>query len=211
VTDRLPASADGIARAVEVLGRGGIVAFPTDTVYGLAVGWDRVDRLDAMYAMKRRPAEKQIAALISGLEQATTGGWVADARAMRLTERFWPGPLTLVLSGSTGPAGETQGFRVPDHPVALDLIRAAGPLLATSANVSGEPDTLDADDVLIAFATQQSELDVVIDGGRVPGGIASTVVDLTVTPARILRDGPITRDDLAAVLELARGPLGPIS
>jgi tRNA A37 threonylcarbamoyladenosine synthetase subunit TsaC/SUA5/YrdC len=92
---------------------------------------------------------------------------------------------------------------VPDHPVALDLIRATGPLLATSANLSGEPDTLDADDVLIAFATQQSELDAVVDGGRVPGGVGSTVIDLTVSPARILREGPITREALAQVLELA--------
>jgi L-threonylcarbamoyladenylate synthase len=203
VTDRLSASSEGIAQAAEILRRGGIVAIPTDTVYGLAVSWERTDRLGALYAMKRRPPEKQIAALISDLEQATSAGWVADARALRLTERFWPGPLTLVLGGATGPSGATQGFRVPDHPVALDLIRAAGPLLATSANLSGEPDTLDADDVLIAFATQQSELDAVVDGGRVPGGVGSTVIDLTVSPARILREGPITREALAPILELA--------
>jgi L-threonylcarbamoyladenylate synthase len=203
VTDRLSASSEGIAQAADILRGGGIVAIPTDTVYGIAVSWARADRLGALYAMKRRPPEKQIAELISDLEQATSAGWVADARALRLTERFWPGPLTLVLGGSTGPSGATQGFRVPDHPVALDLIRAAGPLLATSANLSGEPDTLDADDVLIAFATQQSELDAVVDGGRVPGGVGSTVIDLTVSPARILREGPITREALAPILELA--------
>jgi L-threonylcarbamoyladenylate synthase len=203
VTDRLTPGPDGIARAVEILRLGGVVAMPTDTVYGLAVSWERADRLPALYALKRRPPEKQIAALISGLEHAVAGGWAADGRAMRLAGRYWPGPLTLVLGGSVGPSGPSQGFRVPDHPVALDLIGAAGPLLVTSANLSGEPDTLDADDVLVAFATQQSELNAVVDGGRVPGGIASTVIDLTVSPARIVRDGPITRDQLLRIIELA--------
>ena len=80
--------------------------------------------------------------------------------------------------------GETSAFRVPDHPVALALIAAPDPLLATSANVSDQPDTLGADEVLIAFATQQDELDAVVDGGPVPGGVPSTVIDLSVTPAR---------------------------
>lgn len=202
MTDRLPPTPEGLAGAVEILRRGGVVAIPTDTVYGLALSWERADRLPALYALKRRPPEKQIAALIAGLEQATADGWIADARATSLAASFWPGPLTLVLSGSSGPSGDTQGFRVPDHAVALDLIRAAGPLLATSANLSGEPDTLDADDVLIAFATQQSELEAVIDGGRVPGGTGSTVVDLTVSPARVLREGPIDRRRLEALVEL---------
>lgn len=202
MTDRLLPTPEGMARAIGILRRGGVVAIPTDTVYGLAVSWERADRLPTLYALKRRPPEKQIAALIAGLEQATADGWQADARATSLAERFWPGPLTLVLGGSTGPSGATQGFRVPDHVVALDLIRAAGPLLATSANLSGEPDTLDADDVLVAFATQQSELEAVIDGGRVPGGIGSTVVDLTASPARILREGPIDRAALEAFVDL---------
>jgi tRNA A37 threonylcarbamoyladenosine synthetase subunit TsaC/SUA5/YrdC len=90
--------------------------------------------------------------------------------------------------------------------VALDLIRSAGPLYATSANVSDEPDTLDADDVLIAFATQPDGLDAVVDGGRVPGGVASTVVDLSVGPARVLRTGPVSADVLASVVSLAMEP-----
>ena len=87
--------------------------------------------------------------------------------------------------------------------MALALIGAAGPILTTSANRSGEPDTLGADEVLIAFATQQDELAAVVDGGPVPGGIPSTVLDLTVTPARIVRDGPITRDVPARIITLA--------
>jgi L-threonylcarbamoyladenylate synthase len=203
VTERLAADAEGIARATRVLSDGGLVAFPTDTVYGVAVTWAHADRLAALYALKQRPAEKQIAALVADLGQVASVGWMPDDRAVALAGRFWPGPLTLVLGGATGPSGPTQGFRAPDHPVALALIRAAGPLLATSANRSGEPDTLDADDVMIAFATQQDALDAVVDGGRVPGGLASTVLDLTVTPARIVREGPLTRDDVAGVVVVA--------
>jgi tRNA A37 threonylcarbamoyladenosine synthetase subunit TsaC/SUA5/YrdC len=91
---------------------------------------------------------------------------------------------------------------VPDHAVALELIRRTGPLLTTSANMSGEPDTLDADDVLIAFATSADRLAAVVDGGRVPGGSPSTVLDLTVSPARILRDGPLGAEDLAPFIDL---------
>jgi tRNA A37 threonylcarbamoyladenosine synthetase subunit TsaC/SUA5/YrdC len=86
--------------------------------------------------------------------------------------------------------------------VALSLIRATGPIFATSANVSDQPDTLGADEVLIAFATDQDALAAVVDGGAVPGGVPSTVLDLSVTPARILRAGPVTAEQLAQVLEL---------
>jgi L-threonylcarbamoyladenylate synthase len=126
--------------------------------------------------------------------------WAVDERARLLAARFWPGALTMVLPPADG--GETQAFRAPDHDVALALIAAAGPLLTTSANISHEPDTLDADDVLIAFATQADELAAVVDGGRVPGGVPSTVVDLTADPALLLREGPVTRDAIAAVVAI---------
>ena len=199
MTDQLPPTADGISRAAELLADGAVVAFPTDTVYGVGVAANRPDRLEALFAMKRRPADRRIPMLVAGLEQAIGLGAAIDDRARALAGRFWPGGLTIVL-----PRGDdTQAFRVPDHPVALAIIRAAGPLLATSANVSDEPDTLGADEVLIAFATQQDELAAVVDGGPVPGGVASTVIDLSVTPARVLREGPIGRAQLEEVVELA--------
>jgi L-threonylcarbamoyladenylate synthase len=199
MTDRLPATPDGIVRAAELLLAGEVVALPTDTVYGVGVAASRRDRLDALFALKRRPIDRRIPLLVTDLAQAADAGFVPDDRARAITARFWPGALTIVLAGDAG----TQAFRAPDHPVALELIRAAGPIYATSANVSDEPETLGADEVLIAFATQQDELAAVVDGGAVPGGVASTVVDLSVEPARILREGPVTRDELAALVALA--------
>jgi len=200
MTDQLPPTPDGLARAAELLRDGRVVAFPTDTVYGVGVSAALPDRLDALFALKQRPADKRIPILVTDLAQAIGAGWDADERAQRLSERFWPGALTLVLSS---PAGETQAFRAPSHPLTLDLIRRTGPILATSANRSGEPDTLGADEVLIAFATQQDELAAVVDGGSVPGGVPSTVLDLSVEPARILREGPLRREQLAEAVELA--------
>jgi L-threonylcarbamoyladenylate synthase len=200
VTDVLPPTPEGLERAAELLRAGEMVAFPTDTVYGVGVPAARPERIDALLALKQRPAEKRIPILVADLAQAVDAGWEADDRAHLLSDRFWPGALTLVLAS---PNGETQAFRAPDHAVALDLIRRTGPILATSANRSGEPDTLGADDVLIAFATQQDELAAVVDGGVVPGGVASTVLDLSVTPARVLREGPIGRERLAEIIELA--------
>jgi L-threonylcarbamoyladenylate synthase len=198
VTDRLSADPAGIARAAELLRSGQVVAFPTDTVYGVGIAASMPARVDALFALKARPPDRRIPILVVDLDQARGSGARPDERAMALADAFWPGPLTLVLATDEG----TQAFRAPDHPVALELIRTAGPLFATSANVSDEPDTLGADEVLIAFATRQDELSAVVDGGAVPGGIASTVLDVSTDPARILREGPIGRDALEALITL---------
>ena len=197
MTDVLATTEDGIAKGAALLQAGELVAFPTDTVYGVGVAASRPDRLASIFDLKNRPLDKRIPILVSDLSQVDR--YEVDDRARALAARFWPGALTLILRG----ADESQAFRAPDHPVALALIRAAGPLLVTSANRSNEPDTLGADEVLIAFARQQDALAAVLDGGSVPGGVASTVVDLSVTPARVLREGPITPDELAEVVELA--------
>ena len=199
MTDVLPPTAEGIRRAAALLRAGAVVAFPTDTVYGVGIDGTRADLLPALFELKRRPLDRRIPMLVTGLDQAIEAGWEADDRARALAARFWPGALTLVLSGG---ASASQAFRAPDHPVALDLIREAGPIYTTSANISDQPDTLGADDVLIAFATDQDGLAAVIDGGTVPGGVASTVLDLTVATALILRRGPISRSELAEVVVL---------
>jgi L-threonylcarbamoyladenylate synthase len=201
VTDLLPSTAEGMTAAAALLRGGSVVAFPTDTVYGVGVAASHPERIQALFALKDRPPEKRIPILVADLSQAEADGWVADERAHRLADRFWPGALTLVLPDMTGT--ETQAFRAPDHPVALELIRTAGPIFATSANVSDQPDTLGADEVLIAFATRQDALAAVVDGGAVPGGVASTVIDLSGSSARVLREGPISREQLAEVVDLA--------
>lgn len=199
MTDRLPPTPEGLAVAAVLLREGGVVAFPTDTVYGVGIAATHPERIEALFELKRRPADRRIPILVADLGQSVAAGWSADERTHRLSARFWPGALTLVLPGPGG----TQAFRSPDHPVALGLIGLAGPIFTTSANRSGEPETLGADDVLIAFATQQDDLVAVVDGGAVPGGVASTVLDLSVSPARILREGPVTEAQLLELIDIA--------
>ena len=184
----------GLAEAAELLGGGGLVAFPTDTVYGIACRVGDETALARLFAAKRRPVEKRVPILVASLEAAAEMGF-DTSRAGVLADRFWPGGLTLVLAGSAG----TQAIRVPDHPAALALIRASGPLATSSANRSGEPETYEASDVLVAFADTDL-LDAVLDGGRVPGGVASSIVDLSVNPPRLLREGPVSRAELEAAI-----------
>ncbi len=198
MTDRLPATPEGIARAAELLLAGEVVAFPTDTVYGVGVAASRADRLEALFALKSRPADRRIPILVADMTQVRELDGRPDDRAESAAARFWPGALTIVMNR----ADDTQAFRSPNHPVALELIRAAGPILATSANISDEPDTLGADEVLIAFATRQDALPAVLDGGAVPGGMASTIIDLSGERARVLREGPIRAEQLAEFLDL---------
>lgn len=196
MADKLPADAAGIARAAELLREGELVAFPTDTVYGIGCRTGDEAALSRIYAAKRRDPEKAIPWLVGSMA-AVGPGFRADDRATRLAERFWPGAVTLVLPATDGSA--TQAFRVPAHDVALALLGAAGPLAVTSANRSGEPETLDADDVSIAFA-DADEPSAILDGGRVPGGVASSVVDLSGPVARLLREGAVSRAEIEAVI-----------
>jgi len=200
VTEILPATPEGLAVAAELMAEGHLVAFPTDTVYGVACAFGREEQRSELAKLKGRPEDKPIPVLVADASQVAAAGYVLDERARRLAGRWWPGPLTLVLPAADG--GEALGFRVPAHDVALALIRLAGPLLATSANRSGEPETLGADEVQIAFAVHGDLLAAVIDGGPAPGGTASTVVDLTAEPARLLREGAISRQAVAEVVDL---------
>ena len=202
--ERLPATPEGLAAAAALLDSGGLTAFPTDTVYGIGCRAGNAEALARIFAAKRRPAEKQVPILASSLEQAAALGYRVDDRVRRLAARWWPGPLTIVLrvehGGDATPSlAVTQAFRVPDHRVALSLIERSGPLATSSANRSGEPETYDADDVLVAFADDDL-LDAVMDGGRVPGGVASTVVDLSEAQPRLVREGPITLEQLMEII-----------
>ena len=181
--------------AAAALSRGELVAFPTDTVYGLAAGHDHVRRL---YDAKDRPKERRIPVLLSDAGNLEASALVTPA-ARALAERFWPGPLTLVL---VAPRRGTLAFRVPDHPLARRLIAASGGgLPVTSANRSGEPDARTAQEVL---AQLEGRIALVLDGGRTPGGVPSTVVDCTSATARVLREGAISRAEIERALRSAK-------
>lgn len=186
---------DGRAAAIRVLRDGGIVAVPTDTVYGLAVALDAPDGLERLFEAKRRPADRAIAVLLADVEQAATLGVMTPA-ARALGEAFWPGGLTLVLArrpelpvpdALTG-GRPTIGLRVPDHPAPRAIAAALGPLPTTSANLSGEPEAGDAAEIEALFGER---IDLILDAGPARGGRPSTVVDVSGASPRILREGAI--------------------
>jgi L-threonylcarbamoyladenylate synthase len=170
----------GRTEAIRTLRDGGIVAFATDTVYGIAALPANIERL---FEAKQRPGEKRIVLLIDDLDQAV--GVALLTPAADALRGLWPGGLTLVLPGV---AGDTVAFRIPDHATPRALARALGPLPTTSANVSGEREARSASDVAASIG---GAIDVILDGGPSPVGVASSVVDCTREPARILRSGAI--------------------
>jgi L-threonylcarbamoyladenylate synthase len=191
-----------IQRAVNVLRQGGLVAFPTDTVYGVGALVGDAQAIAQIYMVKGRGSEKAIPVLLSDpgeLEQVAAE--VNDA-AQRLAARFWPGPLTLVLPKQASlpeelSAQPSVGVRMPNHPVALALLRLTGPLAVTSANISGAASPVTAQEVLEQLG---GRIPLILDGGHTPGGISSTVVDCTSGEPRILRSGPISLEEILKVL-----------
>lgn len=199
--------AGDVAEAAALIKGGGLVAFPTDTVYGLGtMAWD-AQAVTRIFVAKERPAEKAIPILIADL--AETGELMAGQPAgfTALAARFWPGPLTLVVAANrrlpdtvTGGSG-TVALRIPDHAGALSLLRCTGPLAVSSANRSGWENPETAADVL---AQLDGRIDAILDGGRCPGGLPSTVVDLTRSPVRVLRGGPVSEQEILAALADSR-------
>ena len=205
----VPDTLAGRAEAAEVLRAGGIVALPTDTVYGIAVALDTPGGIEALFAAKQRPLDKGIVLLLSDVAQAPSiGQWPAAAAA--LAEAFWPGGLTVIVpqrldvslpAALTGGAA-TIGLRVPDHDAPRALAAALGPLPTTSANVSGVPEARDAAGIVAQLG---GSVALVLDGGPAHGGPASTIVDCSVDPPRILRLGAIAVEAIEAVLGRAIG------
>lgn len=195
-TRLLQADAPGaVEEAAAALTRGELVAFPTDTVYGLACGHDHIRKL---YVAKDRPKEKRIPVLLSDAVNLEASALVTPA-ARVLAERFWPGPLTLVL---VAPRRGTLAFRVPDHAVARRLIAASGGgLPVTSANRSGQPEARTAQEVVDQL---EGRIALVLDGGRTTGGVASTVVDCTTEKIKILREGAVSAADIERALRQAK-------
>lgn len=197
----------GRAAAIDVLRAGGIVALPTDTVYGIACDLRAPGGVERLFTAKSRPADRAIMLLLADPAQAPAIGIIGEA-ARVLAAAFWPGGLTLVvprrpdvrLPAALTAGVPTIGLRAPDHASPRTLAGAVGPMPTTSANVSGQPLAPDAH----AIVEQLGDgVDLVLDGGPAPGGPASTVVDATVERPTIIRAGAIDPARLAEVLEAA--------
>jgi L-threonylcarbamoyladenylate synthase len=193
---------DALARALAVLNQGGLIAFPTDTVYGVAALTSDVEAIQKLFEVKRRETGKAIAILIGNLDQLQLVTSSFNPSANRLAERFWPGPLTLVVSRHPSLPDilsplPTIGVRIPDHAVAIELLNITGPLATTSANISGAANSNNAEEVM---ANLGGSIDLILDGGTTPGGVPSTVVDCTKEPITVLRQGPISEYEIRRAL-----------
>jgi L-threonylcarbamoyladenylate synthase len=194
---------DAIQRAMAVFQAGGLVAFPTDTVYGVAAPAFSREGIDRLYEAKGRENTKAISVLIGGPDQLEVIATNLPESASRLAQHFWPGGLTLVVSrrpelpDNLSPL-PTIGVRMPDHAFAIALLKRCGPLATTSANLSGKPDPQNAQDVLEQL---DGRIELVLDGGAAPGGIPSTVVDCTLPEPAILRQGAISSEAILKVLQ----------
>lgn len=194
---------DAIEEAAKWIRTGGVVALPTDTLYGLAVDPFRVDAVARVFAVKDRSVERALPLIAADAEQIAAHLAPLTPMAARLAHRFWPGPLTVLVAAPPALARDvtatgTVGVRVPADDVARAIANACGrPITATSANISGEPATADPDEV---ERTLGDRIDLLIDTGPTPGGPPSTIVDVTSAQPRLVRAGAISWEDIQACL-----------
>jgi len=192
-----------VERAIRILKNGGIVAFPTDTIYGLGANAFDEDAVLRIYEAKIRPRNFALTLLLADTSQIKLVAESIPKMAWKLAEKFMPGALTIVLNKSMAVSnmitgeGNTVAVRIPNHPVPIALIKGLGaPITGTSANISGGNNPLTAEDV---FKQLRYRVDMIIDGGRCPIGVSSTVLDLTTNPPKIIREGAISRDQIESV------------
>jgi L-threonylcarbamoyladenylate synthase len=190
--------------AVDVLRYGGLVAFPTDTVYGVGALAFHREAVLRLYTVKGRPTDKAIAVLVGRPSDLSVVAAELSPAAQRLMAKFWPGPVTLVVPKNPALPDEisalpTVGVRMPDHDLARRLLELTGPMAVTSANRSGELSALTATGALEQLS---GRIELILDGGRVPGGVPSTVVDCTAEAPVVLREGPVSAAEIEAALSL---------
>ena len=190
--------------AAVMLRKGGLVAVPTETVYGVAASAEDGVAVRMIYDLKNRDYDKPVSVLVTGMEMVEKYCQNIPEVAYRLAEKYWPGPLTMILEDRelvpamvTADSG-TLGVRCPDHPLTLAIIEKAGiPLAAPSANLAGEEPAKTAQEVLDCF---EGKIEGVVDGGSCAMGVASTVLDLTEEEPKVLREGGIPAEELLAFL-----------
>ncbi len=196
---------EDMSPAAEIILAGGMVAVPTETVYGLAANGLDANAVDGIYRVKGRPETKPISLLVPGISSAEKFCRDIPPAAYILAEKLWPGPLTMILFKKPNvpdivtAGGSTVGIRCPDHEKTLGLLHLAGvPLATPSANISGMPSPKTLCDVLFYF---DGKIDAAVDGGKCRVGVESTILDMTVSPPRILRQGGLSRAKIETVLE----------
>ena len=191
-----------IEEAARLLKSGHLIAFPTDTLYGVGADILNAQAIQQLYVAKGRSSKKGIPVLLSDIGKLEDIVRQTPDFALSLAQKYWPGPLTLILPKQDHIPGiispdDNVAVRVPDNDVARKFIRSSGGAVATSsANRSGEPPALNAQEALAALG---DSIAAVLDGGRVVLGVASTIVDCTISPPRILREGPLSTKDLSLV------------
>lgn len=202
---------EAINKTINVLEIGEIIAYPTETFYGLGVKFDIFDSLKKLYELKKRPKEKTMPVIIgdrSFLSEIILESWLEDIplETKLLMDRFWPGPLTLLLPAKEGLSEHLTSntgkiaVRIPGESFALHLAKKAGfPITATSANPSGMPPAKNADSVIKYFG---ESIDLLIDGGKTPGGLPSTIVDPSDGRIKIVREGAIGRNEIGIHLKI---------
>ena len=192
-----------IERGISILKQGGLVSFPTDTVYGLGVWANNQTAVEQVYKVKERPRNKALPLLLANISQIGEVAKPVPPIAWLLAHNFLPGALTIVLHKSNlvldiiTAGGITVAVRIPAHPIPIALAQGLGaPIVGTSANLSGKQSVLKADEVYSQFG---NKIDLIIDGGRCPGGRESTIIDVTEEEPVILREGAISREELRQV------------
>lgn len=183
-----------IEEAARAIRDGGLVAFPTETVYGLAANLLNKEAIERLYRVKRRPKNKPFTIHVSNMDMVREIAPDISDPAGRLIDKFWPGPLTIILNSKDR---EKVGFRMPANRIALSLIEICGvPVVAPSANISGNRPPKSADEVL---SDLDDGIDMILDGGPTEVGVESTVVDATASPYKVLRTGAISEGQLREV------------
>ncbi len=192
-----------VTKGIAILRQGGIIAYPTDTVYGLGAGAFLPEAVKGIFRVKERPPNMPLPLLLAGVNQVSTVTGPVLPEARSLINAFMPGALTLVLPAAGSipdiitAGGKTVAIRVPAHPVPLALIDGLGtPIVGTSANLSGGPSPLTADEVRSQLG---DKIDFIIDGGKCPGGNESTIVDVTGQQPVVLREGAVPLEDLRKI------------
>ena len=196
---------EDIEPAATMLKKGGLVALPTETVYGLAADAENSGAVILLFEIKQRQREQLLSVLVTGMEMVENYCQNIPAAAYALAEKYWPGPLTMILedkgvvSALVNDGGDTQGVRCPDHPVTMAVIEKSGHALAApSANITGQPSPKTAQEVLDYF---DNHIEGILDGGPCQLGVESTIVDLTGEGPKILREGAIPGQEILAFLE----------